>query len=445
MYIRFAAPLHSLCQTVPGAAQQSYRALHFFPAERRGASIDPTLNKMPVGIEQNMDLSYSEEQTMLRDSAERFLSEQYDFAARQRIAASAEGYSDEIWRELAGMGWLALPLPESAGGLGGGAVDTGIVMEACGKALFLEPYLATVILGAGLLTASGDAKWSAELLPAVAAGTLRLAFAHSESGLGLASRTLATSAQRSGNGWTLNGIKHTVIGATAADQLIVSARVGSGAGLFLVPRAADGVTLVPYPLVDGTRAADVILTDVTVAGDALLAGNDSAWPVIDAVIDRAIAALAADAVGATRVLLDATAEYTKTRVQFGQPLARFQALQHRMAEMAVLQEEAAATALFATLMADASAFERARAASAAKVKVARAAHTIGQQAIQLHGAMGVTEELSVGAYFKRVLVFEHLFGSVDEHLHRYGTLARQTGFIGRGLIERGTELEGQAA
>lgn len=396
-----------------------------------------------------MDLSYSEEQAMLRDSAERFLAEQYDFATRQKIAASADGYSEDIWRQVAEMGWLALPLPDSVGGLGGGVIETAILMEACGKALFLEPYLGTVVLGAGLLMASGDAKWRAELLPAVAEGKMRLAFAHSEPGLRLDMRTVETSARitgnDSGNGWTLNGKKYTVLGAAAADHLIVSARVGTGTGLFVVPRTANGVALSPYPLVDGTRAADVTFTDVRLDGDALLGGIEDAWPVIDAVIDRAIAALAADTVGASRVLLDATAEYTRTRVQFGQPLAKFQALQHRMAEMAVLQEEAAATALLATLMAGAAPNERARAASAAKVKVARAAHYIGQQAIQLHGAMGVTEELSVGAYFKRALVFEHLFGSVDDHLQRYTALARRTGFIGRGLIERGTELEGQAA
>lgn len=387
-----------------------------------------------------MDLSYSDEQVMLRDSAERFLSQQYDFATRQKIAASPAGFSEGIWRQLADMGWLAMPIPESAGGLGAGAVETAILMEACGKALFLEPYFATVVLGAGLLVASGDTRNNAELLPAVAEGRVRLAFAHSETQLRHDGRILASCARETSDGWILSGRKHTVLGATAADHLIVSARIGtSGTGLFVVPRAADGVTLVPYPLVDGTRAADVLLADVRVGRNALLGGCDDAWPAIDAVVDRAIAALAADATGASRVLLDATAEYTKTRVQFGQPLAKFQSLQHRMAEMAVMQEEASSVALLATLMAEAHPLERMRAASAAKVKVAKAAHYIGQQAIQLHGAMGVTEELNVGAYFKRVLVFEHLFGSVDDHLRRYAALARNNGFIGRGLIEQGTD------
>lgn len=373
---------------------------------------------------------------MLRDSAERFLREQYDFAERQKIAASPLGYSESVWRQSAEMGWLALPLPDSAGGLGGGAVETAILMEAFGKALFLEPYLATVVLGAGLLMAAGDAAQCAEFLPAVAEGRMRLAFAHTESGMRLNARRLETSARKAGNDWILNGQKHTVLGAEAADFLIVSARLdGDRCGLFLLPRTGSGVALTPYPLVDGSHAADLELRDVQLGADALLAGGDDAWPAIDAVLDRAIAALAADTVGASRVLLDATAEYTKTRVQFGQALAKFQVLQHRMAEMAVLHEEAAAASLFATLMADASPVHRARAASAAKVKVAKAAHYIGQQAIQLHGAMGVTEELNVGAYFKRVLVFEHLFGSLDEHLQRYAALARDNGFIGRGLIE----------
>lgn len=389
-----------------------------------------------------MDLSYSDEQLMLRDSANRFLSEQYDFAARQKIAASPQGCSDAIWHQIAEMGWLALPLPDSAGGLGGGPVETAILMEACGKALFLEPYVSTIVLGAGLLIESGDTRLNADLLPAVAEGRLRLAFAHTEAHSRLATRALHTSAQETSDGWRLSGRKYTVLGASTADHLIVSAQIGTGSsdshgtGLFLVPRTANGVTLTAYPLVDGTRAADVTLLDVQVNRDALLSGCHEAWPLIDAVMDRAIAAMAADAVGASRVLLDATAEYTKTREQFGQPLAKFQALQHRMAEMAVLQEEAASIALFATLMADAGLTERARAASSAKVKVARAAHYIGQQAVQLHGAMGVTEELSVGAYVKRVLVFEHLFGSVDDHLQRYAALARSTGFVGRGLTER---------
>ncbi len=381
-----------------------------------------------------MDLSYTEEQTLLRESAARFLREEYDFAFRQTVAASPAGWSPAIWRQFAELGFLALPLPEDCGGLGGGAVELGLLMETFGEALLIEPYLATIVLGAGAIAAVGDASQRADILPGVAEGAIRLAFAHGERASRNDLDAISTVAARSGSGWRLDGLKTNVLGAGAADWLIVSARIGSaGTGLFVVPAAADGVTVAQYPILDGSRAADVALAGVTVGAGALLGGDDAAGPAVTAIIDRAIIAQAGDALGALSFVLDATVEYARTRVQFGQPIGRFQALQHRMAEMAVLREEARAIALYAMISADAAPAQRARAASAAKVKIGRAARHIAEQAVQIHGAMGVTEELNIGAYLKRALTFELLFGSVDHHLRRYAALARAEGFIGDSL------------
>jgi alkylation response protein AidB-like acyl-CoA dehydrogenase len=380
-----------------------------------------------------MDLSYSEEQLLLRDSAERFLRQEYDFARRQSIAASPAGWSAAIWAQFAELGLLALPLPEAYGGLGGGAVDLGLLMEAFGQALVIEPYLATVVLGAGAIASLGDAAQQAAILPGVAEGAIRLAFAHGERGGRNDIGAVAAVAHRAGTGWRLEGRKTNVLGAGAADTLVVSARVPGGIGLFLVPAAATGVAIAPYPILDGSRAGDVTLSGVAVGAGALLGGSDDALPSIEAVIDRAIIALASDGLGAMSFVLDATVEYSRTRVQFGQPIGRFQALQHRMAEMAVLREEARAIALFAVMNAGAPPAQRARAASAAKVKIGRAARQIAEQAVQLHGAMGVTEELNIGAYLKRALTFDLLFGSADHHLRRYAALAQTEGFIGDSL------------
>lgn len=371
-----------------------------------------------------MDLSYSEEQLLLRDSAERFLGGEYDFQRRQKIAASAAGWSEAVWGQFADLGWLALPFPEALGGLGGGAVELSLLMEAFGKSLVLEPYLASIVLGGGAVAAVGDSRQQQALLPGVAEGRIRLAFAHDGT----------TTALRQGSGWRLEGLKTNVLGAPAAHHLVVSAMVGERPGQFVVPASANGVSIESYTILDGSRAGDIRFSGVVIGNDALLGGSEDASSAIEAVIDRAIIALAFDALGALTVLLDATVEYSKTRVQFGQPIGRFQALQHRMAEMAVLREEARAVALFAVLNADGPLAARARAASAAKVKIGRAARFIGEQAIQIHGAMGVTEELNIGAYFKRILTFELLFGSIDRHLRRYAALARETGFIGDSLV-----------
>jgi len=387
-----------------------------------------------------MDLSYSDEQQLLRESAQRFLRSEYSYSRRQKIAASADGCSREVWAQFAEMGWLALPLPQAAGGLGGGAIELGLLMEAFGRALVVEPYLSTVVLGAGALALGGDARQQAAILPAVAAGEHLLAFAHAEPQSRGRHDAVQATARRCRSGWRLDGFKPCVAGAQVADTVIVSARLYDAQGdlpgtiaLFLVPAAQ--LQRRPCLLIDGSHAADVELREVIVPAEALLGQRSDAMPVIEAVLDRAIIALGADAFGAIEVLLDDTVEYAKTRVQFGQPIGRFQALQHRMAEMALEREEACAILQYALIAADAGAVARARAASAAKVRIGRAARYIAEQAVQLHGGMGVTEELAIGAYLKRVLRFELMLGSADYHLQRYARLARAHGLLAQGLID----------
>ena len=360
-----------------------------------------------------MDLQYDTEQVILRDSAEKFLAERYGYRTFQKIAESELGWSPEIWAEFAKLGWLGLPFTPDDGGVGGGAVEISILMEAFGKSLVVEPYLATVLLGGSLIASLGSASERKSLLAPVIAGEAHLAFAHEDRGL-------PTRATKKGKGYTLSGAKKVVLGAPMADTLLVSASLGSGTGLFVVPSTTRGVVARPYRTVEGGRAGDVDLAEVSVPASALLGGNENAGAAIEEVLDRAIAALSADAVGAIDTMVKATVEYTKTRVQFGQPIAKFQALQHRMVDMKVKEEEARASCLFATLSLDAPLAQRVRAVSGAKAKIGRNGRSVAQNAIQLHGAIGTTRELPLGGYARRLIAYETLFGTTREHLRRYG-------------------------
>jgi hypothetical protein len=349
-----------------------------------------------------LDLSYSEDQILLRESAQRFLKREYRAGQVQN------------WSSFAELGWLALPFAEADGGLGGGAVETALLMQEFGAALVVEPYLSTVLLGGALLSAFGA---SGEILPALIAGQHKLAHAG------------AVTARAQSHAWQLEGRKTAVLGAPLANTLVVSAQVGDRVGLFTLPADAPGLDINAYAAVDGTSFADL-----TFAGAIATLLAEDASAAIEKTLDHATIALCADALGAITVLVDATVEYAKTRVQFGQPIGKFQALAHRMAEMAVLREEAGAAVLFAVLKADASAPERARATSAAKAKLGRCARFIGQQAVQIHGGMGVTEELNIGAYFKRLTVFELLLGNTTHHLRRYAALAASTDILNQSLV-----------
>jgi alkylation response protein AidB-like acyl-CoA dehydrogenase len=379
-----------------------------------------------------LDLQYDAEQTILRDTAENFLRDRHDYKTYQRAVASDAGWSRELWGEFARLGWLGLPFPAEDGGFGGGAIETAILMEAFGRSLVIEPYLSTVVLSGGLIAALGSATERKALLEPVIEGSSLIAFAHDDQGA-------PTTAKASTRGFLLTGAKTFVLDAPMADLLLVSARLGTrpndaDLGVFVMPKATPGLSMRPFRMIDGRRAADIELAGVELPANALLGGNEAAGATIECVIERAIAALSADAVGAITTMVQATIDYTKTRVQFGQPLAKFQALQHRMVRMKVSEEEARASALFATLALDGPADRRARAVAGAKAKIGRCARFVHQSAIQLHGAIGTTNELALGAYAKRLLAYEALFGATREHLRRYGALIATRDVAAEGLL-----------
>jgi pimeloyl-CoA dehydrogenase small subunit len=374
-----------------------------------------------------MDFALSEEQQLLKDSVERFVREEYEFEKRRKLAKSEEGFSRAHWKRMAELGWLGAGLPEEFGGIGGGAVERMIVMEQIGRGLVLEPYLATAVLGAGLLLEAGSPEQKRALLPKLAAGELLLAFGHAERQARFDLHDVTTRAEKAGPGWRLSGEKSVVLHAAAADKLIVSARTSGerrardGIGLFVVDRAAKGLTRRDYPTVDGLRASEVAFDGVE--AEAALGEPGKGLPVVERVVEQAVAALCAEAVGAMQVLHDDTNEHLKTRVQFGRPIGQFQVLQHRMVDMFMEVEQARSMMLLATLkLAEPDARERARASSAAKVQIGRSGRLVGQQAIQLHGGMGMTEELRVGHYFKRLTMIDLSFGDVDWHLKRFAAL-----------------------
>ena len=375
-----------------------------------------------------MDLNLSDEQRMLRESADRFVGETYTADHRRKLANDPLGFSADIWKQFAELGWLALPIPEGYGGLGGGAVEIGILMEAFGRGLVSEPYLSTIVIGAALISECGSEAQKQALLPKIADGSLYLAFAHSERAARFDLADVATIAKQTPEGWRLDGRKTAVLDGNAAGQIIVSARISEGNGtagklcLFLVPHGAPGLTLRDFPRLGGGRACNIELKDVRLPADAVLGDGSDALPAIEAVVDRAMAALGAEAVGIMQTLLDQTLEYTKIRKQFGRPLSANQVIRHRLADMAMQCDEARSMALRAALMADAEPVARSRAASGAKAKIGKCARFVAEQSVQLHGAMGVTEELDIGSYFKRLLAFETLFGGSAHHYRRHAAL-----------------------
>jgi len=380
-----------------------------------------------------MDFAFSDEQRLLKDSVERLLADRYGFEARQRFMKEPGGWSRALWRSYAELGLLGLPFEEQHGGIGGGPVETMIVMEAFGRALALEPFFATVVLGGGLLRLGADDATRDALMPKIAAGDLMLAFAHAERQSRYDLADVATTARRDGAHYVLDGAKSLVIHGDCADKLIVSARLAGerrdrdGIGLFVIDADAAGVSRRAYPTVDGLRAAEVTLSGVRIGVDAAIGEPGKAFPLIAQVVDGAIAALAAEAVGAMAAMHEITVELLKTRKQFGVPIGNFQVLQHRAAEMLIALEQARSMALLATMMAEEpDATERRKAIAAAKVQIGRSGRFVGQQAIQLHGGIGMTMEYKVGHYFKRVTAIDTLFGDADHHL---ADLARLGGLI----------------
>ena len=373
-----------------------------------------------------MDLSWSSEQQQLRDSVERWVAQSYAFETRRKLVASELGWSRDNWRQFAELGWLGAALPEAVGGIGGSAVETLIVMEGFGRGLVVEPYLSTVVLGANLIAAAGSAAQKDALLGAVAEGKCLLAFAYAEPTSRYEPFNVQTRAAKKGGGYALSGHKCVVLNGGGADRLIVSARDGGavrdhgGISLFLVDPKAKGVRLKSYPTVDGGRAAEVWLDEVAVGAADAIGPIGGALPLIEHALDRGIAALAAEATGAMVVVHDTTLDYMKTRKQFGVALSTFQALQHRLVDMFIHCEETRSMALKAALEVDnADPQARARTLSAVKVQIGKAGRAVGQEAVQLHGGMGMTDEYKIGHYFKRLSLIDTLFGDVDYHLERF--------------------------
>ena len=376
-----------------------------------------------------MNFSLNEEQRLLKDSAERFVRENCSLDRRRSLVAGEPGYSERSWRQMAELGWLGVGVPEAFGGTGGSPVETMVLMEAFGAGLLVEPYLPSVVLGTGLVTEAGTEAQKEAILPAAVAGELKLAFAWVEARSGFDLFDVRTTAARRDGGWVVDGAKGVVLGAAAADRLIVSARTSggprdrNGIGLFLVDRGADGVRLRGYRTVDGLRAAEVAFENVAVGDDAVLGDPGNALPAIEAVAERAIAALCAEAVGVMDVIVRDTAEYLKTRKQFGRPIGTFQVLQHQFTDMLIASEEARSMTYVATLrLGERDAVAREKAVSGAKHLVGRNGRLIGQRAIQLHGGMGMTEEMAVGHYFKRLAMIDVMFGDEAYHLKRYASL-----------------------
>lgn len=380
-----------------------------------------------------MDFDLTEDQRLLKESVDRLIADQYSFAQRRKYAAEPAGWSTHMWGRFAEMGLLGLPFEEAAGGFGGGPVETMIVMETFGRGLVLEPYFATVILGGGLLRRAGSAALRAALIPLITAGKLKLAFAHVERQSRYNLSDVSTTARKDGGSFVLNGAKSVVLHGDSADKVFVTARVTGarrdrdGIGLFLVDTISPGLSRRGYPTQDGLRAAEITLSDVRVDADGVL--SDNALPMIEHVIDEAIAALCAEAVGTMQVMHDTTLDYLKTRKQFGRAIGSFQVLQHRSVDMLVALEQARSMAMFAAVMAsEENPIERQRAIAAAKVQIGRSGKHVGQEAIQLHGGIGMTQEYSVGHSFKRMTMIEQLYGSADDHL---AVLARLGGLFGK--------------
>jgi pimeloyl-CoA dehydrogenase small subunit len=382
-----------------------------------------------------MDFDLTDEQRLLKDSVDRLIADHYQFEQRKKYLAEPDGWSRDAWKQYAELGLLGLPFAEQHGGFGGGAVETMIVMEAFGRGLVLEPFFATVILGGGLLRRAGSPAQQQALIPELAQGKLKLAFAHVERQSRYVLADVATSARKDGAHWVLDGAKSIVLHGDCADRLLVTARVSgerrdrAGIGLFLVDPSAAGVTRRGYPTQDGLRAAEVTLSGVRVPVADMVGDVGAALPAIEHVVDEAIAALCAEAVGTMQVMHETTLEYLKTRQQFGRPIGQFQVLQHRSVDMLVALEQARSMAMFAAVMAgEEDAVERRRSMAAAKVQIGRSGKHIGQEAIQLHGGIGMTMEYKVGHYFKRMTMIDMLFGDADTHL---ATLAQLGGLFGK--------------
>ncbi|MDH3642807.1 MAG: acyl-CoA dehydrogenase family protein [Gammaproteobacteria bacterium] len=372
-----------------------------------------------------MNFDTTEEQQLLQDSVTRFVQDNYDLESRMKLSTAKPGFSAEHWQTMAELGWLALPFAEADGGFDGGPIEAMLIMEQFGKGLVLEPFLASIVMGGGALKRAASPELKAEILPGVIDGSRQLAFAYAEEQARFDLHDVTTTARADGDGYILNGHKSMVANAATASQIVVSARTSGGQideggiTLFLVDADAQGVKLDNFPTVDGLQASEIALTDAKVPAKRLLGELGNGFPVLNAVANDAILALAAEALGAMEVLNQDTVAYTQEREQFDHALADFQVLQHRMVEMFMEYEQCKSLLYRATMETEAGSDTAQRTVHALKHLIGKAGIFIGENAVQLHGGMGMTEELRVGHYFKRLLVIDAQFGNADYHLQRF--------------------------
>jgi alkylation response protein AidB-like acyl-CoA dehydrogenase len=374
-----------------------------------------------------MNFELSEEQKMIQQSVERFVQDNYDLNTRISLSANDCGYSSDFWKSMAELGWLGLPFDESDGGFGGNQIDVLVIMEQFGKGLVLEPYLASVVMSGGALKKGASESLKNEILPGLIEGTKQLSFAYAEQQSRFDLEDVITSARKEGDGFVLNGQKSMVQNAETADHIIVAARTSGGQidedgiTLFLVDNDSEGLSMDNFPTVDGLRASEIILENVSVSEDRVIGNIDEGFEILQSVANDAILALSAEAVGAMEVLYKDTVEYTQQREQFDHPMSEFQVLQHRMVDMFMEYEQCKSMLYRATMESVQDPKAAQRTIHGLKHLIGKSGLFVGENAVQLHGGMGVTEELRVGHFFKRLLVIDSMFGNADHHLQKFTT------------------------
>ena len=375
-----------------------------------------------------MDFTFNEEQTLIQGQVEQFIQRDYDWESRQSLILTDSGYSLDNWNTFAELGWLGISISDDSGGFGGSSVDTMILMEEFGKGLVLEPFLETVVMCAELIDKAGTLEQKKDVLTDVVEGKIQLALAYAEPQSRFNLADVMTEAKLESDNFILNGFKSVVMNGPNANKFIISARTSgdqrdeSGISLFLVDAEVSGLSSRDYQTVDNRRASELTLESVVIPRSCLIGELDEGFMVLDAAIDRSILAISAEAVGAMEVLYKTTVEYTKTREQFGTPIGKFQVLQHRMVDMFMEYEQCKSLLYMATMKHDEDSADAKKAISGLKYQIGNASKFIGQQSVQLHGGMGVTDELNVGHYFKRLTTIGTIFGNSDYHLKKYTSL-----------------------
>jgi|TARA_Y100000817_G_scaffold97868_1_gene76265 alkylation response protein AidB-like acyl-CoA dehydrogenase len=375
-----------------------------------------------------MDFTFNEEQTMIQDQVEQFIQKEYDWETRQELSNSDLGFGTHNWKTFAELGWLGIAVSEKNGGFGGSSIETMLIMEEFGKGLVVEPFLETVVMSAGILDRHGTDEQKNQVLNSVINGEMHLALAYAEPQSRFNLSDVVTEAKEDGDNFVINGFKSVVMNGPSANKIIISARTSGtqledkGISLFLVDSDIEGLTKSDYKTVDGRKASDINLENVIVSNSCLIGSLNAGFDILDEAIDRSILAISAEAVGAMEILYKTTVEYTKTREQFGTPIGKFQVLQHRMVDMFMEYEQCKSLLYMATMKNEESAPDAKKAISGLKYQVGKAGKFVGQQSVQLHGGMGVTDELNVGHYFKRLTTIGTIFGNADFHLKQYTSL-----------------------